>query len=160
MSTMSNSSIRQLAHNELGHLTLVLNDGSVHTRVLPVRAHPLSAPDEGLSLMNAEGHEVAWIERLSTLPETIRKTLETELAVREFTPVIQALRAVSSFNTPCTWTVDTDRGPTLLELKSEDAIRRLGDGRLLIHTAAGLNFGIQNLDALDAHSRKLLNRFL
>ena len=75
-------------------------------------------------------------------------------------PQIAALISVSSFSTPSTWTVDTDRGRTTLVLKSEDDIRRLGDGRLLIHSAQGLNFAIADRTRLGKASRLLLERFL
>lgn len=152
--------IRHLTRNELGQLVLTLDDGSTYTGIVPVRAYPLSAPDEGLSLMSADGHEVLWVDRMSTLPEKFRSVLEAELAVREFTPQIAALVSVSSFSTPSTWTVDTDRGRTTLVLKSEDDIRRLGDGRLLIHSAQGLNFSIADRTRLGKASRQLLERFL
>lgn len=152
--------MRHLTRNDLGQLTLTLDDGRTHTGIVPVRAYPLSAPDEGLSLMSAEGHEVAWIDRVSALPEKFRSLLEAELAVREFTPQIAALVSVSSFSTPSTWTVDTDRGRATFVLKSEDDIRRLGDGRLLIHSAQGLNFAIADRARLDKASRLLLERFL
>ena len=152
--------MRHLTRNDLGQLTLTLDDGRTHTGIVPVRAYPLSAPDEGLSLMNTDGHEVLWIDRLSALPPAWRQLLEAELAVRELTPQVTALLDVSSFSTPSTWTVDTDRGRTSFVLKSEDDIRRLGDGRLLIHSAQGLNFSIADRSRLDKPSRKLLERFL
>jgi hypothetical protein len=152
--------MRDLTRNDLGQLTLKLDDGMTHVGIVPVRAYPLSAPDEGLSLMNTDGHEVLWIDRLSALPATWRQLLEAELAVRELTPQVTALLDVSSFSTPSTWTVDTDRGRTSFVLKSEDDIRRLGDGRLLIHSAQGLNFSIADRSRLDKPSRKLLERFL
>lgn len=152
--------MRDLTRNDLGQLTLTLDDGTTHLGIVPVRAYPLSAPDEGLSLMTTDGHEVLWIDRLSALPAAWRQLLEAELAVRELTPQVTALLEVSSFSTPSTWTVDTDRGRTTFVLKSEDDIRRLGDGRLLIHSAQGLNFGITDRTRLDKPSRKLLERFL
>ena len=152
--------MRDLTRNDLGQLTLTMDDGSTHVGIVPVRAYPLSAPDEGLSLMNTDGHEVLWIDRLSALPASWRQLLKAELAVRELTPQVTALLDVSSFSTPSTWTVDTDRGRTSFVLKSEDDIRRLGDGRLLIHSAQGLNFSIADRSRLDKPSRKLLERFL
>ena len=122
--------MRDLTRNDLGQLTLTMDDGSTHVGIVPVRAYPLSAPDEGVSLMNTDSHEVVWIDRLSALPTAWRQLLEAELAVRELTPQITALLDVSSFSTPSTWTVDTDRGRTSFVLKSEDDIRRLGDGRV------------------------------
>ncbi len=54
--------MRHLTRNALGQLTLTLDDGRTHTGIVPVRAYPLSAPDEGVSLMNTDSHEVAWID--------------------------------------------------------------------------------------------------
>ena len=152
--------MRDLTRNDLGQLTLTLDDGSTHVGIVPVRAYPLSAPDEGLSLMNTDGHEVLWIDRLSALPASWRQLLETELAVRELTPQVTALLDVSSFSTPSTWTVDTDRGPTTLVLKVEEDIRRLPGRRLLITSGHGIVFSVRDMGALDRASRKFLERFL
>lgn len=149
-----------LHRDAFGRLVFAAADGSVHEAVVPVRAFPISGPDGGLSIVGADGHELAWVERLSALPAAERALIEAELAVREFTPVITAIREVSTFATPSTWLVDTDRGPTRLVLKSEDDIRRLGAGRLLITATQGVGFAIPDRFALDRHSRKLLERFL
>jgi hypothetical protein len=149
-----------LARNAFGRLVFTSADGDTHEEVIPVRAFPIAAPDEGLSIVSSEGHELAWIDRLSTLPAQTRALLEEELAIREFAPVIRAIQAVSTFSTPSTWTVDTDRGPTAFVLKSEDDIRRLAHGKLLITGGHGVNFIVQDRMALDKHSRKLLERFL
>jgi len=134
--------------------------GVRHVAVQPVRAFPLSAPDEGLSLVSAEGVELAWIDRPETLPAAQRAMLDEELAQREFVPVILRLRSVSTFSTPSTWEVDTDRGPTRLVLKGEDDIRRLAGGALLIADRQGLPFFVKDRFALDRGSRRLLERFL
>ncbi|MFN3885675.1 MAG: DUF1854 domain-containing protein [Aquabacterium sp.] len=150
----------QITRDAFGKLVYTGADGVPHIGVVPVRAFPIAAPDEGLSLIGPDGHELAWIPRLSALPETQRAPIEAELAVREFTPTITRIREVSTFSVPSTWHVDTDRGPTEVVLKSEDDIRRLGNGRLLIGTSHGLNLAIRDMAALDRHSRKLLERFL
>lgn len=111
-------------------------------------------------MVSADGHELCWLERLTDLSADLRSLIEAELAQREFTPTILRIIEVSTFSTPSTWAVETDRGRTDLVLKSEDDIRRLGDGRLLIATAQGLQFGIQQASDLDRQSRKLLERFL
>ena len=149
-----------LARDAHGRLNLHTTDGTVHEGVVAVRAFPISAPDGGLSLVSADGHELRWIDRLADLPSPTRDLIQAELAIREFTPMIRRINEVSTFSTPSTWTVETDRGRTQLVLKSEDDIRRLGNGRLLISTAQGLQFGIAQTTDLDRHSRKLLERFL
>ena len=149
-----------LARDAFGRLVFTGTDGVAHEGVVPVRAHPLSAPDEGIAIVTAEGRELAWVERVSALAEPLRALIEEELASREFVPVIRAIRAVSTFSTPSTWEVDTDRGPAQFVLKTEDDIRRLGEGRLLITGGHGVNFSVPDRFALDRHSRKLLDRFL
>jgi hypothetical protein len=125
-----------------------------------VRAFPVAAPDEGISLLGADGHELAWIARLDQLPEPLRQLVGEELAQREFVPVIEQLVAVSTFATPSQWQVHTDRGATQFTLRGEEDIRRIGHGKLLIGDSHGMQYLIPDLYALDAHSRRLLDRFL
>lgn len=149
-----------LDRDAFGRLVLTDAQGVRHEGITPVRAFPIAAPDEGVSLVDAHGHELAWIDRLSALPEAQRQLLQGELAHREFTPVIERLEAVSTFATPSTWTVATDRGPASFVLKSEDDIRRLPKGALLITSSHGVLFAVRDRLALDAPSRRLLERFL
>ena len=141
---------------------LVLNDenGLRHEAVVPVRAFPIAAPDEGISLVSSDGHEVGWTDHLDDLPAAEKALIEEELASREFMPVIEAIVSVSSFACPSTWQLRTDRGPAELLLKGEEEIRRLPDSRLLIADSHGIQFLIRDVAALDRHSRRLLDRFL
>ena len=144
------------------HGLLVCTDaqGQRHEGVVPVRAFPLSAPDEGVSLVGSDGHELLWIDRLSQVPEPMATLIREELASRDFVPVIRALLEVSTFATPSTWTVETDRGTTSFILKTEDDIRRLPGSDLLINSSHGVVWSIPDRMGLDKHSRKLLERFL
>jgi hypothetical protein len=150
-----------LSRNSFGRLVLVGVDGTAHEDVTPIRAFAISAPDDGIALMSAEGKELQWIENLATLPDVTRALIVDELAQREFMPEIRRIVAVSSYATPSTWEVETDRGATSLILKSEDDIRRLrGPGALLIADGQGIHFMIRDRKMLDAHSQKILKRFL
>lgn len=149
-----------LERDARGRLVLTAADGTRHEGVLPVRAFPLTAADEGLSLVGTDGHELAWIEHPAALPAAQRALLDEELAQREFVPVIERIRAVSTFSTPSTWEVETDRGPTRLVLKAEEDIRRLAGGALLLTDRDGLAFRVRDRFALDRGSRRLLERFL
>jgi len=150
----------RLSRNAFGRLLLVTAAGSVHEGVVPVRAFPISAGDEGIALVSAEGHELLWINRLRDLRPDLRTLVEEELASREFVPEILRLRSVSSFATPSTWEVETDRGVTSFVLKGEEDIRRLGKTSLIVADSHGIHFLIRDLHALDRASRKLLDRFL
>lgn len=150
----------KLSRNTAGQLVYTDHNGTTHSDLMAVRAYPISAPDEGVSLLGADGHELAWIANLQGLSATNRSLIESELAVREFMPRISRIDAVSSYATPSTWTVQTDRGATELILKAEDHIRRLTHTTLLITDSQGISFLVDDVDSLDKHSRKLLDRFL
>jgi hypothetical protein len=154
------SPVFELARHASGRLLLTGSDGQQHLGVVPVRAFPIAAPDEGVSLVGADGHELVWLERLDTLPPALRKLLEEELALRDFVPEITRLISVSSFGTPSTWRVETDRGETTFVLKGEEDIRRLSRQALLIATGHGVHFSVKDMGALDRASRRLLERFL
>lgn len=117
----------RLQRNAHGRLVLTLPDGTQHADVVPVRAFPIAAPAEGISLVGTDGHELQWIEHLDHLPAAARALVEEDLNAREFVPILQKLVSVSGFSTPSTWSVETDRGPAQLVLKAEEDIRRLGD---------------------------------
>lgn len=150
-----------LQRNAFGKLVLTNASGERFIGVLPVRAFPVHAPEEGISLMNTESREVAWIDQLDALGEPERSLIRAELAIRECMPIVQKIVSVSSFSTPCTWSVSTDRGATTFVLRGDEDIRRVdAHGRLLIADSHGIQFAVQNYQALDPHSRKILDRFL
>lgn len=150
----------QLERNAFGRLVLTTAAGERFDGVTAVRAFPVSAPAQGLSLIHADGHELVWIEGLNTLPAALRGLIEDELAAREFVPEILRLKSVSTFATPSTWTVQTDRGDTQFVLRGEEDIRRLDGAALLITGAQGVHFKVRDMRALDGASRRLLGRFL
>ena len=149
-----------LTRDSRGRLHLRLADGTAYEGVVPVRAFPLTAPDECIALVASGGHEVVNIPRLSTLAEPARSVIAETLAAREFVPKIEAIIECSAFATPSTWTVHTDRGQTEFVLKAEEDIRRLGDGRLMITDSHGLQLEVVDQAKLDTHSRRILARFL
>jgi len=151
----------QLVRTPFGELVWTGPQGQQVSGVVPVRAFPIQAPQDGISLVDPEGHEVAWFAQLADIPQAARALIEEELACREFMPVIQRIAAVSGFSTPCTWTLDTDRGRTEFVLRGDEDIRRIGSARaLLIADAHGINYLVPDHFALDAHSKRVLDRFL
>jgi hypothetical protein len=149
-----------LHRGAFGHLVLTDAEGREHIGVFPVRAFPIGAPDEGVSVVDADGHELAWVPCLSELDEAQHALLTEALEQREFLPRLLRVKSVSSFATPSTWDVETDRGPTRITLKGEEDIRRLGLNLLIVNDAHGVQYLIRDLMAMDKHSRKLLDRFL
>lgn len=150
----------QLHRDAYGQLVFCAPNEAPQVGIIPVRAFPIAAPDEGISLVNDEGHEVAWLEALTDLPPALAQLIEEELASREFVPEIEQITEVSSFACPSSWQLGTNRGPATLLLKAEEDIRRLSPTRLLIADSNGIQFLIRDLTKLDRQSRKLLDRFL
>lgn len=150
----------RLTRDAFGSLVFVGAQGETIEGVTAVRAFPLTSPQTGIALLSPTSKELAWIDTLDQLDAATRELVAEELAAREFMPAITRIRKVSGFATPSTWTVDTDRGATSFVLRGEEDIRRVGQHALLIADKHGIQFVIRDMAALDAHSRKILDRFL
>jgi hypothetical protein len=149
-----------LAFDPFGKLVITLADGTQFVGVVVSRAFPIATPDQSISILSAEGKELAWIESLHDLPANEQTLVSQALQGREFMPEILRLEGVNSFSTPSVWRVQTNRGSTQLVLKGEEDIRRLSATRLIVADAHGVQFLIRDLPSLDRHTRKLLDRFL
>jgi hypothetical protein len=75
-------------------------------------------------------------------------------------PEIQSIDSVTSFSTPCTWAVKTDRGDTCFVLRGDEDIRRVGPTILLVTDSHGIQFLIRDPLQLSKDSRRILDRFL
>ena len=150
----------QFDQSPTGRWFFVSEQGVRHEHVLAVRSFPVAAPDEGIALVDVDGKELLWIPHLSQVPANARTNIEKAITQREFMPRILKLYGVSSFVTPSTWDIETDRGRTSLLLKGEEDIRRLSGTVLLVTDAHGVQFLIRDLAQMDRFSRKLLDRFL
>jgi hypothetical protein len=142
-----------------GRLVVTLPGGQSVSGITPVRCFPFSAPNERISLCDERGREVLCVPDLAHLPAEARALLEQELARREFLPRVQRILSISPPPDPTQWHVLTDRGEVRFSLASDDQVRRMPPGALIIDTR-GLRYRILDVAALDLHSRRLLHRFL
>jgi hypothetical protein len=149
-----------LFYDPLGRLVFRDQAGRQHVDVAPVRTFPVSDPEYGISICDAEGHELLWIERLSSLAAEAREVLRTELAHREFMPILSRIVHISGNSEPCEWQVETDRGPTKFVLKTDEDVRRLDARRAMVTDASGVSYLIPNLESLNGISRRYLERYL
>lgn len=150
----------RLWRDAFGRLVFTDEHGHSHEGIVPAQPFPIEAPGENVALMDADGHELAYVASISALDVDSRKLLMEEIAQRDFIPVIDRLVAVSTFSTPSTWQVRTDRGLTSFILKGEEDIRRLRNNGLLITDSHGVTYRIEDMRAMDRQSRRLLDRFL
>ena len=150
----------QFDQSPSGRWFYVTAEGVRYEHVLAVRSFPVAAPDEGIALVNIDGKELLWIPNLSQVESKARANIQKAITQREFMPQILKLYGVSSFITPSTWDIETDRGRTAVLLKGEEDIRRLSGTVLLVTDGHGIQFLIRDLAQMDRTSRKLLDRFL
>ena len=143
-----------------GGLTVIDAAGRRSEILEPIRAFPISDPEHWISLCDLNGREVAQVCDLHELPPEQRDLLLAELTRREFVPVIRRIESISSLSEPCEWFVETDRGPTSFVLNSDEHVRKLGADKALILDSHGLRYLVPDAKLLDAHSRKLMARYL
>jgi hypothetical protein len=146
-----------LQRDDQGRLSVTDSQGCRHDNVEPIRAFPISDPEHWISLCDPNGREIVQIRDLAELSAEQRTLWLTR---REFVPVIRRIVSISSLAEPCEWFVETDRGPTSFVLNSDEHVRKLGQDRALILDSHGLRYLVPDAKQLDAHTRRLLSRYL
>lgn len=147
--------------DDWGRLILTDAQGETHVDVEPVRAFPLSNPGGPISIRDCQTHrELIMIPDISLLSQEMSRTLQSELAQREFMPHIQRIRKIQDCDNGSEWSVDTDRGPCQFRLNSDGHLRRLSEHRHLVIDNVGVRFLIDDARKLDVRSRHFLEQFL
>ena len=155
-----NIEFARLTQEDNGQLTLLKSNGERITPVVPVLAFPFTAPDEDISLVDEHGKEVMCVKALNEFDATSAALLCEHIKRREFRPGIEAILSVSTFSTPSVWQVRTQEGFCEFELRSEESIRVLEKGRLVLTHGNGMQFLIEDVNRLDKKSRQILARFM
>jgi len=148
-----------LSRDSFGRLTLINSEGERFVGVTPLRLFPFSDRDHWVSLVGPDNKELLLIEDLQSIPAALRKTIEDELADLEFLPVITRVVHCSSDVEPSAWDVETDRGPAHFVLKTEDDVRNLAPGKLLIVDAVGQRYLVEDFRKFDSYSRRIMEEY-
>ena len=77
----------RLSRNAFGRLIFTAADGEAHDGITPARAFPISAPDQGVALIDRYGHELVWIDRLDDLSSEVRELVESEIEELQTRPL-------------------------------------------------------------------------
>ena len=157
-SVMTEMTALTFDRDDWGRLILILGNGQTYVGVEPVRCFPLSDPLKAIALLDQDGKEILTLPDLASLNPDARELLESELASRDFVPVIQRVISTSNPNPPCEWSVETDRGKTRFQLESEDDVRKLGPHRLMIADSHGIRYTIPDVRQLDSHTQRIVRR--
>ncbi|MBM4076755.1 MAG: DUF1854 domain-containing protein, partial [Planctomycetes bacterium] len=106
--------------DDWGQLVVTLSDGSSVTGVEAIRCFPHSDPTHAIAIVDELGREILNIPSLDLLSPASREIVASDLAERDFVPVIRRIISSSPPQPPCIWEVETDRGRTQFQLESED----------------------------------------
>jgi len=150
----------QLFTDDFGRLVLVDHTGIEHVDVVLVRAFPISYPQGCIAICDAHGRELVWIDALHELSPAVRQQVEEQFARSEFLPQIRRIIKITTPTEPSEWHIESDRGPTRIQINSEHDVRALDGPRALVTDANGIRYLIPNTEALDAVSKRLLERYL
>lgn len=147
----------------------------VFERVVAIRAFPISAPDEFISIrepdsrMGGQGAEIGMIRRLSDFDAapaagtdgSASALIGKELARRYFTPVLKKIHSFSEKFGYSYWDVTTTAGRIeFVTSNPSQSIRTLEDGRIFVYDIDGNCYTIESLEKLDKASLRKIETYL
>lgn len=149
----------RITRNHLGALVME-RPGEPPLPVKPVRALPLTDPENWIGLVDEKGKPVHMLRSLAELDAASRELLMRELEQSYFLPKITCIRHVFEEYGVLRLTVETDRGPREFEIRSRENIRFLPGGRILLRDLDGNRYEIPCLQDLDLRSQVLAQGYL
>ncbi len=168
MLTPENAKFTRSAGN-LITLTLTGADGTeeIFERIVPVRAFPITDPEDFISIKEPDskekgkGAEIGMIRRLSDFDAESGALLREELSRRYFTPTIRKITAVKEKFGYSYWDAETTAGKISFVMNNPSSnIRALEDGRVFIHDIDGNCFQIPDPAKLDRASFKKIEIYM
>jgi hypothetical protein len=136
-----------------------------YPRVVLRCCFPVSEESLYLSVRDAtteEQEEIGLIDDWTALAPSDREAVAAELGLLYFVPQIkQVLRVKEEFGF-LYWTVETDKGPKEFIMRNSVVhyAREVGPEHWLLIDVNQARYEIPDVSALDAHSQKLVRRFL
>lgn len=149
-----------LVRDPWGRLTMTDGSGLEYKEVSVMPLFPISQPNQWISILAADGHEIACVEDIQACSKEVAEIITEELSYRDFVPLIQRVVAVSGNTEPCEWSVVTNHGSTRFVLKSEEDIRRLSAYEVMIVDANGGRYRVDDTRKLDSASRRFIEWYV
>ncbi len=132
-------------------------DGAEHHDVQARRAFPLSGRADYVSLIGADGKELALLVHPNKLDRQSRLCLGQALERMYFAARILRVDEITETMGVSQWKALTDRGYAVFEVSNRQThIRALSGGRYRITDVDGNRFDILDVNRLDVRSRALI----
>lgn len=143
------------AENNLVDVTR--EDGEVFRSVEPRRLFPVSRTDQYITLLDADGTEVAVIRSLSDLDGASRQVIVRSLDDYYLVPHILRILSVTDKYGNLHWEVETDRGIKSFDIRNRNHdIKAYSTGYVRVRDADDNRYIIDDYKKLDRHSRSFL----
>jgi hypothetical protein len=149
------------------NLTFTDSDLTFYPCVSLRRCFPLSAEDTDVLVRVPDtealrGYEVGIIEDISLLEPASRESVNRELSLFYFVPMIHRIWSVREEFGFLYWSVETDRGKKDFIMRDNitSSVRRVSEGRWLLIDINQTRYEVHDMNSLDSHSQKLLRRYL
>ena len=124
-------------------------------------AFPLSSPGRMVTLRGEDGEELAMLDDVRKLDRASRRLVLDELERTYFMPVIQSIGTIDENLNIVRWTVETDRGPRMFQIRSaRKNVRKLPGRRLVIRDVDGNRYEIRDWQTLDSRAQQLIEEFI
>ena len=146
---------------DLTLVDVILSDGKTFENLEPRRLFPSSDPNRYITLLDDSGAERAVIRDLRTLPEQDRAVIAACLAEYYLIPrVVKILDRKEKFGIITLFT-ETDRGPATIEIRNIlNGLKLVQERRVLLRDQNDNRYEIPDINALDKHSRLLLDHYI
>ncbi|WP_409341593.1 DUF1854 domain-containing protein [Paenibacillus sp. MBLB4367] len=144
-----------------GGVMTMESNGESYPEVLLYRTFPLSMPTQFISVRSSNGEEIGVIADLDSLDERSRREAERELTLRYLVPKVIRIERIKQNPGMWVWELETTLGPLKLTMRNlYEHLQSPAPGRLLISDMDGNRCEIENMEQLDANSKKWLRKFL
>ena len=152
----------RLERTDLYLIRLVAKDGTVYEDLEPRRLFPYTNKTMYITLLDKNEHEVGFVRDFEELDDDSKNAIEE--CFREYYMIPKILKVIDcedKFGT-LKWTVLTDRGEIIFNIKNRHSdIKRLyGTPRIIIRDSNDNRYEITDVNALDAKSTRLLFSYL
>ena len=126
-----------------------------------VQAFPIQSDIESaISIVNQEGKELLWISNLKELDNDSAQIIREILHEQETQLKIESISSISSKLYPCTWHVETRKGPKTFTIENEEDFIQLHHQLILIKSQEHIYYVLKDLNKMDKKSLQHLMPFI
>lgn len=142
-------------------LQLSIEEGETYEKVTVLRAFPLSAPQQYLSIRDEKNEEIGLITEPERLSQANRALIDEALQRHYLIPIITEIFSAKERFGTVDWEVKTDRGERQFTTKNlRENVQRPAPGRIILNDIDENRYDIPDIDALNRDGQALLYRHL